>query len=283
TGTTQGTINNGGRIGAFVLLLPYIEQQALAQQIATGGVMTAINGTTPYPGGGPVPWDGNFKPWCTNLPALICPSEAGQKLVNLGTIARTNYCFSVGDSISQNQQALVRGLFGVNSRFSFADIMDGTSNTVALSERAIGLQSTQLRGGIAQNVSNMNNNPATCMATGIGLNYNTGGGVVTAAWAGMRWPDGTVPYVGFSTVLPPNSPSCVVTTWDGDWGISSTSSFHPGGALASMADGSVRFISEAIDTGNISAPEVTGGPSMYGVWGMMGSKYGTEAITGVAP
>jgi hypothetical protein len=43
-----------------------------------------------------------------------------------------------------------------------------------------------------------------------------------------------------------------------------------------MADGSVRFINESIDTGNLAAPEVTQGPSPYGVWGAMGSKDGGE-------
>ena len=275
TGTTQGTINNGGRISAFVLLLPYIEQQPLYQQYASGGQY----GTTLYPPKGPVPWDSNFGPWCANIQALICPSEPGPTTVALGTIAHTNYCFSVGDSISQNQQATLRGMFGVNSSFTLADVTDGTSNTVMVSERSIGISSTNVRGGIALNISNMNNNPAVCLATAKGQVYNTAAGVTTAAWAGMRWPDGTVPYTGFSTVLPPNSPSCVVTTWDGDWGISSPSSYHPGGVLAAMADGSVRFASETIDTGILSAAEPMGGPSPYGVWGAMGSKAGGEAMT----
>ena len=42
------------------------------------------------------------------------------------------------------------------------------------------------------------------------------------------------------------------------------------------ADGSVHFISENIDTGNLSVEQSYVGPSMYGVWGALGSKDGGE-------
>lgn len=46
-----------------------------------------------------------------------------------------------------------------------------------------------------------------------------------------------------------------------------------------LADGSVRFISENINTGNLAAPSVNSGPSPYGVWGALGTKSGGE-VTG---
>ena len=48
-----------------------------------------------------------------------------------------------------------------------------------------------------------------------------------------------------------------------------------------MADGSVRFVSDNIDTGNTAVTSVTFGPSPYGVWGAMGSKSGGDATTNV--
>jgi prepilin-type processing-associated H-X9-DG protein len=87
-------------------------------------------------------------------------------------------------------------------------------------------------------------------------------------------------------MLPPNGPHC---NWgDGDWNESMVpaSSFHTGGAQASMADGSVHFISQSIDMGNQSAvqqrpngeggPEIFGGVSNYGVWGALGSRSAGE-------
>ena len=56
-------------------------------------------------------------------------------------------------------------------------------------------------------------------------------------------------------------------------------SFHPGGVNALRADGSVSFISETIDTGNLSAASVTSGISPYGTWGALGSKNGGEVVS----
>lgn len=49
-----------------------------------------------------------------------------------------------------------------------------------------------------------------------------------------------------------------------------------------LADGSVRFITESIDTGNLAASDVRnrGGNSPYGVWGALGSISGGEVING---
>jgi hypothetical protein len=45
-----------------------------------------------------------------------------------------------------------------------------------------------------------------------------------------------------------------------------------------LADGSVRFISENIDTGNLGVATVIGNASPYGVWGRLGTKAGGEII-----
>lgn len=45
-----------------------------------------------------------------------------------------------------------------------------------------------------------------------------------------------------------------------------------------LADGSVRFISDTIDTGNLMVQQPDDGASMYGVWGALGSKAGGETI-----
>jgi hypothetical protein len=62
------------------------------------------------------------------------------------------------------------------------------------------------------------------------------------------------------------------------------SSYHPGGGHVLIADGSVHFISETIDAGDITAGEISGqtdqpsgGRSPYGVWGALGSRSGGEA------
>jgi hypothetical protein len=64
------------------------------------------------------------------------------------------------------------------------------------------------------------------------------------------------------------------------------SSFHPGGGLVSMADASVRFVNQTINTGNPTIPDDgagwpnnnRSGISPYGVWGAMGSRTGGESF-----
>jgi hypothetical protein len=103
---------------------------------------------------------------------------------------------------------------------------------------------------------------------------------VVGCIAGLRWADGNVGFTAINTVLAPNSPSCQTGGWDGDDGLYPPTSYHPGGALCCLADASVRFISNSIDTGNLAAPAPTTvtAPSPYGVWGALGSRMGGEAV-----
>jgi prepilin-type processing-associated H-X9-DG protein len=88
---------------------------------------------------------------------------------------------------------------------------------------------------------------------------------------------------GFTTVLPPNSPSCAVGTGEAQWGIFSADSYHSGGVNTLLADGSVRFIRNSVDSGDLSTREPTHHipalrKSPYGVWGALGSIDGTEPV-----
>jgi len=96
---------------------------------------------------------------------------------------------------------------------------------------------------------------------------------------GQLWCYGEPGICCFNTVLPPNSISC--TNAPGEWGQGyfPPDSMHPGGVNAATADGSVRFISETINTGNLAAAEPISGPSPYGVWGALGSKAGQDIVS----
>ena len=103
--------------------------------------------------------------------------------------------------------------------------------------------------------------------------------VMQARAVGVEWFDGFPAFTGFNTVLPPNSPSCAADNWGDTWGVFSASSFHPGGVNVVLGDASVRFVSESIDTGNLSAPEAAGGPQSLRRVGGMGSKDGGESVS----
>ena len=83
---------------------------------------------------------------------------------------------------------------------------------------------------------------------------------------------------GFTAILPPNSPSCANQRGEWQEGIYTANSYHTGGVNVAMADGSVHFVGDNIDTGNLSLPVPVDGPSPYGVWGAMGSAGGGEVV-----
>ena len=72
------------------------------------------------------------------------------------------------------------------------------------------------------------------------------------------------------TPVPWAKPADIVMAPNGPIGV------PPDRFLACMADGSVRFISETINTGSLAASEVTSGKSPYGVWGALGTRDGRE-------
>ncbi|OYV87655.1 MAG: hypothetical protein B7Z73_09805 [Planctomycetia bacterium 21-64-5] len=189
-----------------------------------------------------------------------------------------------------------RGMFAYWAKVTLAEILDGTSNTAMVAERVHGTTIAKMTppvpvksGHYAVTGAVIHTNPNFCRAQASGMYYNAGvtlGVCCNPPWGGNRWPDGSPAYASFTTVLPPNSPNCIDANHDAGnpiYIISSVSSFHPGGALVAMADGSVRFVNENIDTGNLSFTEVSSGPSPYGVWGAMGSKDGGEGTGNLAP
>lgn len=274
-GTEAGsadTASNLARIAGWVPLLPFTEQAPLYEEIKAGA------GYNPF---GPCPHYDAFRPWATQVPGLLCPSDPKGSLRE--TLGKSTYGFSVGDTINNNYSSQCRGIFWRKSGTRLRDITDGTSNTIAVSEKACAAAGTRsIRGGVAAGISSVASasGPQTCLNTrGSDGNYNSTVTTVVDR-QGRRWGEGEMIYAGFTTVLPPNSPSCQDSTQTDQrtaWGIYSASSWHPGGVNGLMADGSCRFFSETIDTGNLSAAQVTTGESPYGVWGALGSKDGGES------
>jgi len=266
--------DNGDRASGFVCLLPFLEQAALHEQIKDG-----VAGFPPW---GPVPWDSGYQPWLQRIPALLCPSDAAHEQLTTG-VQPTNYCFSTGDWTPWGHDTATRSPFAYRRGYKFRAITDGLSTTIAMSERCIGIDSQLIRGGIVLNRSSAvpsnpaNNNPVDCLATlGAGGRY-INGLTLRGDWAGRRWPDGNTAFTTFNTILAPNGPTCNEAAWDGNRILQPPTSYHPGGVLVLMCDGSVNFTDESIDTGDLSAGSTYSGPSPYGVWGALGSRVGGEA------
>jgi prepilin-type N-terminal cleavage/methylation domain-containing protein len=282
-GTSAGSPNgNSNRLSGFIHLLPFLEQKPLYDQHEAGGDF----GTgVVYPKGGPNAWDNAYPPWRTQLKIVVCPSD--KPVFNAAQQGKHSYAFSCGDTItnSNSNNIFNRGVFGSSRYKGFKDITDGSSNTIAMSERVWGnnlgitvASGQDVRTATAHNVTSVNTDPGSCYTRATGKRFV---GVEIKARFGFLWVDGQAERMAFTTVLPPNAPSCTNdanVNSDAAGGVFNPSSYHPGGVMGLMTDGSVRFISETINCGNIAAAPVAAGPSPYGVWGAMGTTEGSEAV-----
>lgn len=291
-GSDGPALNNKGRRSGFIAVLPFLEGNNQFAQVEAGDPANSI------PPGGPEGWNNNYF-WRVSPGFMKCPSDPSAGLGG----GLNSYSMSMGDSIGRwqwdlNNNENNRGVFSKNKNVPIGALSDGTSNTLCYSERLIATapypsqagnsgtiaKSVQHKGTIAQ-VPNLFNNPNLCKLVSDGTYLVAG--TIHQGNGGKFWHDGHPTYVAFNTVLPPNAPSCVhVVTWgDGDPAILPPTSNHTGGVNAARCDGSVGFISQSIDTGNLAAPSTIadggGGQSPYGVWGALGSKAGGEVSANI--
>jgi prepilin-type N-terminal cleavage/methylation domain-containing protein len=297
------------RLSYLCDLLPYIEQTAVYDLVKQNANTGLDSGTTFV-----TPWSGTYKytpegastvvtvpsPWSAKISTFLCPSESNKNSVNDEEMGVVSYRCNRGDLWMDWNYNESRGPFGhgLYTRNNFAAITDGTSNTVFISEAAVGprsLKTTRVLGGIAftSDSSASSAKPKTCAdKRGSGGNLIDAVTTTGTGTSGRRWGDAYTSYTQFFTILPPNSPHCVqgATSQTENWNLVSASSFHSGGVNVGLGDGSIRFISETIQTENldkhgkeintgIANPQNYTGPAFYGIWASLGTINGGESVT----
>ncbi|MCC9609271.1 DUF1559 domain-containing protein [Blastopirellula sp. JC732] len=194
-------------------ILPFIEQNNLADLLKAD--------TQPYIMHVPATIQGVV------IDEMLCPSEANATATggNSGTGFQGNYVVCTGNALMHRSNKL-NGLFYRNSASSFRDIVDGTSNTLMYGE--------------------------TIKRPGSGAWGESGG-----YWGGGAWGA-----YGFTTLESPNTTvadrnySCKTTTFKkapctatgtSDELQNFSRSYHPGGVMVGLGDGSTRFIADTIN------------------------------------
>jgi prepilin-type N-terminal cleavage/methylation domain-containing protein len=298
-----GSDNFGGRfadatVSASVHLMPYLEMNSLYEAIQARSGMTGTSGGAP--------WNVLEVSQSDALSTFICASNGNTGKTSPGDSAYgdrlvppNNYVYSLGDGLwtqgsargtAQHQQSYVRGMFYRDDAKTFGSCVDGSSNTVGISEcrspsqyqgQEVGASVAMhnaIWGGTAHGL------PANCLTL-----PREGGDPKrfpaanqTSSFRGimvtMGWSDAN----GFTTLTPPNSPLCQYGSNRNDWGVLPPASNHTSGVNVGMMDGSVQFISDTINcdlnnTDGTPKLAVATGPSPFGVWGALGSPGGGEA------
>lgn len=196
-----------------------------------------------------------------NLPAaqsriktFLCPSDPNGTRIEPAPDARagTNYVGNQGTAARWRNDN--NGVFGQNAKTRIADITDGTSNTLAVSECLRGdYDVNTLRDNYVgiRNVTDASN-ISTCQAHS--PNFSDRGGY---------WIGGQSSNSMFNASRPPNDP--LLDCWGPSLGVTNYAarSAHTGGVNAVMCDGSVRFYNNSTSAT---------------VWAALGTRNGGEVV-----
>ena len=240
----------------FARILPFIEQ---------GNITLSLNFDLGYL------HPANATAYTSTIATLLCPSDVSG--VNSSQWGITNYRNNEGTSVAMWYGATdptgvnlgiapPNGMFYANTQVRMADVIDGSSNTAAFSEHVHG----DYNQGFASEKSDtfrpgthpVNSDEALAFCKNFDWTNLSFQGISDV---GAPWIYGYHSTTSYWHSAPPNTRSCMYPPFR----ISTTAnSYHPGGVNVGMADGSVRFIKDAV---NIQA------------WRALGTRNGGEIIS----
>jgi prepilin-type N-terminal cleavage/methylation domain-containing protein len=229
---------------ALAKILPYIEQETLFKNIdfSTGyGTQTAITST--------------------RVSTYSCPSDLNFDKKN-GNHWATHYACNLGTWAVMTKPLMqaTDGAFGANTSFGFKHFIDGTSNTIAISE----VKGFNPRLAGSPNTVQFGSSPPAIPASPAALLASPPvpfGAFDPNKWTHVEWVDGKLHETGFTFVFTPNTQVIYNSggiDYDVDYYTATESavgdaysavvsrSYHTGIVNSLLMDGSVRGISSGI-------------------------------------
>ncbi len=249
-GEVANQTSNRYCMSGLVCITPFLEQAAVFDRARQRNY-------------GPVPWRHEPDTWAVQIPVFVCPSD---QLMLSGPTGNASYKFSMGTTVIDNHLPRpghgngAAAILGDPRRhrsgtLDIADFLDGTSNTLLMSERRIGNRQTPDDiANVAINVAAAKSDDPevaydACWATADaheGRQYNDGQEIRSGSRPGERWADGRPYFAGFTSIMTPNTASCLVEEAHGGSGVFTASSRHPDAVQVLMADGSVWKVDDGI-------------------------------------
>ncbi len=254
---------------AQLFLLPFLEQGARYSKLdLTSNVVLAVS----------------YEVRVRDVAIYLCPSDPSSGNspdvtpppgVTPEAAGRCNYYGNAGahgwwkdSGSSAGKPSQLAGVFGLDSKVRLTDIIDGLSNTALFAEVKRGVAPDHDRRDVVQLTpaqwntagttmgTNPNNvtPPAACNSTASGFNL-----------VGLQYYRGASVASLYTHTLPPNAQGRDCVVWPvADQFHLAARSFHVGGVNVLLADGSVRFVADAVQ---------------FAVWSAVGTRSGAEALS----
>lgn len=186
----------------------------------------------------------NLEAATSTLSVFSCPSDLSSQRVPNSKYGATNYAVCSGSGlVNYGSLSDADGMFLSGRAMRFRDLLDGSSNTIAISERLLG------RGNGSEghldprfDVWELSSSQAPTAAR---CESQSGGSVYRLR--GEKWIMGNYGNTLYNHFHRPNADAVDCMNITQRFGNLSARSLHPGGVNTALADGSVRFITDSIE------------------------------------